>query len=1049
MNKTLFFLVFFLSALFIPISCFADSGRQISVVYCTNIAPFEYTNNKGEPAGLIIDFWKLWSKKTGIRVNFKKALWDTTLEMISKGEVDAHAGLFYNKKRDAYLDYGASLSKTTTHIFFHKTIVIPDTLDQAAAYRIGVIKKDLVEGYLRAHMPSAAITGYKDYKSLTADLKSGKLKVFAADTATGLYYLAREGLTSMFHFDDVKPLYQSDWYIATREGNRAILELINSGMNMITPEQRKKIERKWTSGIPSEDSNAVIIAVSLGYPPFSEINAAGNPTGFLIDLWNEWSYRTGIPIKFRITNWPDTLSGMKAGYADIHSGLFINQDRKQWLHFSTPFFEVETALYVKSGTSPPSLKKMTGKKLGVAKDSYQASFIGKTYPRIKAIPYLNTYDLLTSLFQDQVLAVVAEIPEMKATLERLGLSGALTHGPALFSNTIHAGVLKDNQKLLERINQGFKSIPGKTVLRIKNRWFPRYHPWKVHLKLILSIAIFMLILATIGLLWNYRLRNELIRRKKTARILEEAKKQAESANQAKSTFLANMSHEIRTPMNAILGMNRLALETDLSDNQKHLLKTVQTSSEHLLRLLDDILDFSKIEADKMEIQLQTFSLTALLDTVYAAMYPDARAKGLVLETRIKGSGLPDLLVGDDFRIKQILYNLISNAVKFTDQGVIIVKAELSQDHTLPGKKIKLILSVSDTGIGIQPETQTLIFSSFQQADTSIVRSFGGTGLGLAICQQLARLLGGDIRLESIPGTGTCFYVTLALEEGEQLDHPPVEKDALPVIQEMTILLIEDDAINQDLAKMVLERDHHRVFIADNGLEGLKMLCSHTFDLIFMDIQMPVMDGLTTCKIIRAFETGQPLFKELPKTLVSELGNKLKGRHLPIVAMTANAMDGNRKNCLKAGMDDYITKPFDFEAIRSILINFINPDLIQTRKGDADMVLIPKKDIRSQTKDHLRATYHLDDGQIDQMMITVEKTLSLNLLRAESAISHRDLNELGEIAHSIKGSLLNIGLDDISDTAKTIELHSKEGLDTDYQVLLSQLQKNLVGLLKEG
>jgi CheY-like chemotaxis protein len=400
-------------------------------------------------------------------------------------------------------------------------------------------------------------------------------------------------------------------------------------------------------------------------------------------------------------------------------------------------------------------------------------------------------------------------------------------------------------------------------------------------------------------------------------------------------FLANMSHEIRTPMNAILGMNRLALEAASTDKQKYLLKTVQTSSEHLLRLLDDILDFSKIEAGKLEIQYKSFSLSELLDTVFSTMNPHARDKGLTLETRIKDSGFPDFLVGDEFRIRQILYNLIGNAVKFTDKGIITVKAELSQKKDHPDREIEALFSVSDTGMGILPQKQELIFSSFQQADTSIVRGFGGTGLGLTICRQLTHLLGGKIWLESTPEIGTCFFFTLLLGVDKKAAPQYFKKDVDNYTQNLKILLIEDNSINQDLAKMILEKDHHQVIVADNGLSGLKLLSRDSFDMVFMDIQMPVMDGFMACSIIRAIEKDQPVTEAILKELLPDLKNNLKGGYLPIVAMTANAMGGDREKCLALGMDGYITKPFHFETIRETLTGLVRDSLIRIRKERFD------------------------------------------------------------------------------------------------------------------
>jgi len=344
-------------------------------------------------------------KKTGIKVEFKPAMWQDSLDMVRNGEVDAHAGLFYSKDRARYLDFSTSFSETGTSIFFSKGIVLPDNPYQVSAYRIGVIKGDIVVKYLRTHIPDVAVTEYVDYDGLISDLASGKLKVFAADTATGLHYLAKYGMVSLFHFANVSPLYKSKWYIAVKKGNKSLLKIINSGLDRITSEERKLIERRWVSGTASNNDNAIIVAVSSDYPPFSMLNLKGHPVGYLIDLWNQWSKFAKRPVKFRVTNWPETLSGLKAGYADVHSGLFVNDERKTWLEFSIPFIKIDTAIYFKANALHISLGEMAGRKVGVIKDSYQEAFIEEHSPEIAVLTYVHLGNVISGLLEDHISAI--------------------------------------------------------------------------------------------------------------------------------------------------------------------------------------------------------------------------------------------------------------------------------------------------------------------------------------------------------------------------------------------------------------------------------------------------------------------------------------------------------------------------------------------------------------------------------------------------------------------------------------------------------------------
>ncbi len=511
------------------------------------------------------------------------------------------------------------------------------------------------------------------------------------------------------------------------------------------------------------------------------------------------------------------------------------------------------------------------------------------------------------------------------------------------------------------------------------------------------------------------------RRKRVQLELAGAKEAAEQASRAKSEFLANMSHEIRTPLNGVIGMLSLALRTDLTPVQREYVQTAANSAESLLHVLSDILDLSKIEAGKLDLESVPFSVAALVDRVTRPIAARAAQKGLRFDCRV-APGTVDDLVGDPWRIGQILNNLLSNAVRFTERGS--VEIDVSAVEASPGIA-ELVFNVRDTGIGIEPNRIRQIFEPFSQADGSITRRFGGTGLGLAICRELADRMGACVGVESVLGKGSTFRMVGRLP----VSSVPAETGAAttggtvaPARTPRKVLLAEDNPVNRLLAVRLLTEAGHTVVTAENGREALDRMAEGGFDVVLMDLQMPVMGGIEAMERIRAAE-------------------KETGTHVTLVALTAQAMSGDRERCLAAGADHYLAKPYSPKALEAAVSGAVHlasgDTAIRSRAEPAFGACrtcrnegfdgCPRR-IDRQPLDLARALATCGDDEQLRRDVTREMLATLPAERSAlaAAVVAGDGAAVARAAHKLKSSLAALGAIPAGESASVLEHAARAG-----------------------
>jgi len=705
-------------------------------------------------------------------------------------------------------------------------------------------------------------------------------------------------------------------HMATLNKNSTLLSVLNKGLNEITAEERTTISERWQNApekkkinfSPLEQQwidNNPVVTIS-GDPhsgPLSFFDKKGQYSGILCDYIALISERTGLTFKpLHLGSFDAALDALKKQKIDIVDAAAYSHGRSKQISFTTDHIQTEYSIIVRKGRfSPRNLDDLSHRHVGIIAGYLIEEKLKKDASAIQIQSYSSYEQGLQDLSKGKLDAFIIDLPTLDFVSEKLGISNIKVSGSTPYTFPLRFAVAKDAQLLRTILNKALASIDSNERKEIYRNWITFEYEAEVDYTLVWQISGVLFLVITGTLFWSWRLAQEIKRRRKVEEELLRAKNTAELATRAKSEFLANMSHEIRTPMNSVIGFTDLLDELIIDPVQKGYLRSIKIGGKALLGIINDILDLSKIEAGQLKLQYESINPYHLFLETEQLFYEKIKQKGLTLNIEVDPD-IPEYVLFDGIRLRQILLNLVGNAIKFTEHGSITLKVrKVYKDQQK--SKLDLEINVIDTGMGISEENLAHIFEDFQQQEGQSQRQFGGTGLGLSICKKLVAMMQGDISVISTQGKGSTFTVHLYdIDVSSIRSENKNERVAKEItFDNATVMVVDDVDNNRKLVRAIFTNTAISIVEAIHGQDALDQLNVVHVDLILMDLRMPVLNGYETVEQLRQ----QPQFEKIP-----------------IIALTASVIGEDLEKIDQFGFDGYIQKPAEKEVIMNKVAEFL-------------------------------------------------------------------------------------------------------------------------------
>ncbi|MEC4563721.1 transporter substrate-binding domain-containing protein [Pseudomonas inefficax] len=1012
--------------------------------------PLEINVSQRDYEGLSADYAGIIAEQLGISIEVRR--FDSRHEAIAAlrdGHIDLLGSSNAFEAADAQLSLSASYADDLPVIVTREGRSLKNTPD-LAGLRLAMVDHYLPASSVRSLYPKAQLSLYRSTLAGLAAVELGEADAYLGDAISTDFAIGKsyQGTLKIDHFCQVAP---GTFAFAMASDNPRLQQLVDKALARISESERLNILRRWSSGntslllqrhltaltaeeeawIAANPSVSVLVNTSLA--PLTFNDTQHRPSGITLELLKQISLRTGL--HFKPVESPSAqamIERLARGDAQMIGALGYSADRSKKMRYTRPYLVSPRVLVTRGDNATPAqAMQLDGQRIAVVRGSPQRAVLQQRYPQARMVEVDNPLGLMEAVANGA--ADVALSSHINAAYyishvfkDRLRIASVLDDDPAIAAFAVAA----DQPQLQAILDKALLSIPPEELDQLINRWrtttLVSDSPWRDYRTLALQVLVLSALLLAGVVFWNSYLRKLINQRTEAQHALQaqlalsrglleqlrQAKDDAEQASQTKSTFLATMSHEIRTPMNAVIGLLELALEDSRSGRcDTQTLQTAHDSAIGLLELIGDILDISRIESGHITLQPVPTNLVELLRATVRVFEGNARAKGLHLHSELPTA--PVWVLADPLRLKQVLSNLISNAIKFTERGE--VQASLLLPSPSDTDSLAVELTVRDTGIGISPADQARLFNAFVQADGPRARQ--GAGLGLVISRTLAELMGGTLNLQSVEGVGTKVQVSLQLpacsapEQAEQHD-PVLENSSGP----LNILVVDDYPANLLLLERQLHSLGHRVTLAENGEIALARWQAARFDLVITDCSMPVMDGHELTRRIRSLE--------------GERG--LAACH--ILGVTANAQAEERARCLASGMDECLFKPIGLRTLKTHLPHAQPRQQPPARRASGFNL----GELRHLTQDDEQLTRHL----LEQLSQSVSE--DLGTLRALAADAPDEA--VRALAHRIKGGAKMLKVRTLVKDCEAIEQAHEQGLPT--VDLRLQLQASLETLLDE-